>query len=56
VAATPPHLNESVVKKNIANFRPESTRSLANLNLKPGHEKFGMTTSRDLRWVSGFKK
>ena len=36
--------------------RPESTRSLPNLDLKPRHKQFGMPAPFDFCWVRGFKK
>jgi hypothetical protein len=36
--------------------RPDSTRSLANLDLKPGYKKLGMSAPLDFRGVCGFKK
>jgi hypothetical protein len=36
--------------------RPESTRSLANLDLKPGYKELGMSASLDFRRIRSFKK
>jgi hypothetical protein len=36
--------------------RPERTRSLANLDLKPGYKQFGVPAPFDLRRVRRFKE
>ncbi len=36
--------------------RPESTRSLANLDLKPRYKQFGMSPPFDFRRICCFKK
>jgi hypothetical protein len=36
--------------------RPERTRSLANLELKPCHKYFGVASSFDLAWIRRFEE
>jgi hypothetical protein len=54
MAAPPSHLCESMARENAA--RPDSTRSLANLDLKLGYKQFRVPASFDFRRVRCFEK
>ena len=56
MAASLPHLEKAVPRKDAATSRPDRTRSLPNLNLKARHKHFRMAPSFDLGGISRLKE